>query len=165
MRDAVDDILDQWARERPDLDRAPMGVVGRIARLARATDDAIRRNFAAFDLLPDEFDVLATLRRAAPVEGMNPRDLLESMMVSSGTMTHRLDKLERRGLIERRPDLADRRGIRVVLTPSGRELVDRAVEAHVALEAELLSGLDAKERDRLADLLRRLGHSVETRGG
>jgi DNA-binding MarR family transcriptional regulator len=76
-------------------------------------------------------------------------------------MTHRLDKLERRELIQRRPDLADRRGIRVVLTPSGRRLVDRAVESHVALEAKLLSGLSAKERDRLADLLRGLGFSIE----
>jgi hypothetical protein len=84
MRDAVDDILDQWSRERPDLDRAPMGIVGRVARLARACDEAIRHNFAAFVLQPDEFDVLATLRRSAPEEALNPRDLLESMMVSSG---------------------------------------------------------------------------------
>jgi DNA-binding MarR family transcriptional regulator len=83
------------------------------------------------------------------------------MMVSSGTMTHRLDKLERRALIERRPDPGDRRGIRVLLTPDGRRLVDRAVEAHVALQARLLAGLSARERDRLADLLRRLGFSIE----
>ena len=130
MPDAVDTILDQWARERPDLDRAPMGILGRIARLARAYDTVNAQTFAEFGLQPDEFDVLATLRRhGAPYE-LNPRELLRTMMVASGTMTHRLDKLEKAKLIQRGRDPTDRRGVIVRLTVDGKRIVDDAVEAH-----------------------------------
>lgn len=161
MDDQVDRILGQWARERPDIDASPMGVVGRIARLARGFDAAHARTFADFGLRPDEFDVLATLRRhGAPYE-LNPRELLLTMMVSSGTLTHRLDKLERAGLVQRCADPDDRRCVTVRLTERGREVVDRAVEAHVRREEELLDGLSAAERRRLADLLRRLALGME----
>lgn len=159
MRDAVDVILEQWQRERPDLDRSPMAVVGRIARIAKAHEAVHAATFAQFGLQPDEFDVLATLRRhGAPYE-LKPRELLRTMMVASGTMTHRLDKLERAGLIERAGDPTDRRGVLVRLTADGKRTVDAAVTAHVAREDELLAPLTPAERKRLADLLRRLAHS------
>lgn len=161
MSDAVDLILDQWARERPELDREPMGILGRIARLARAHEAINAQTFGRFGLQPDEFDVLATLRRhGAPYE-LKPRELLRTMMVASGTMTHRLDKLERAGLIERDKDPSDRRGVLVRLTPAGRRIVDEAVQAHVARQAELVAALGPADRKRLTDLLRRLAEAVE----
>jgi DNA-binding MarR family transcriptional regulator len=163
MRDAVDEILDQWARERPDLDRSPMGVVGRIARLAKAHEAIHARTFAEFGLQPDEFDVLATLRRHGTPYELNPRELLRAMMVGSGTMTHRLDKLERLDLVARGPDPTDRRGVLVRLTARGKDIVDRAVEAHVRREDELLEGLAPAERRQLADLLRRLAPAADGR--
>ena len=164
MPDRVDRILDQWATERPDIDPAPMGIVGRISGLAKLFHERIAANLAAFDLTPDEFDVLATLRRNGEPFALNPRDLIASMMVGSGTVTHRLDKLESRGLIERSPDPADRRCVVAALTPRGRELIDRAVEAHVEGERALLSGLDATERRTLTGLLRRLSDDCEAGG-
>ena len=161
MPDAVDTILDQWARERPDLDRAPMGILGRIARLARTYDTFNAQTFAEFGLQPDEFDVLATLRRhGAPYE-LNPRELLRTMMVASGTMTHRLDKLEKAKLIQRGNDPTDRRGVLVRLTADGKRIVDDAVQAHVRRQNELLGPLSAADRKRLAGILRRLCLSVE----
>ena len=159
MADAVDGILEQWGRERPDLDVSPMGVVGRISRLARRYDRAIAENFIRFDLGPDEFDLLATLRRSGPPYELNPSELLASMMVSSATTTHRLDKLEARRLIERKPDPKDRRAVLVALTAAGKQLVDRALAAHVAMEHELLGGLDSTGRATLAQLLRQLSES------
>src|SRR4029079_10543255 len=106
-------------------------------------------------LQPDEYDVLATLRRSGEPYELCPRDLLATMMVSSGTMTHRLDKLEQRGLVRRRPDPDDRRSVLVALSPAGRELVDRAADAHVANERSLLADLSPEDRTALADLLRR----------
>ena len=164
MADAVDGILEQWSKERPDLDVTPMGVIGRISRLARRYDRAIAENFVAFDLGPDEFDLLATLRRSGKPYELNPCDLLESMMVSSATTTHRLDKLEARQLIERRPDPKDRRAVLVRLTPAGKKLVDRALVAHVTLEHELLAGLDKSERAALAELLVQLGQTGPAAG-
>jgi DNA-binding MarR family transcriptional regulator len=156
MNDAVDTILDQWATERPDLDRAPMGVVGRIARLAKAHSAVHAQTFAAFGLQPDEFDVLATLRRHGRPYALNPKELMLTMMVASGTMTHRFDKLERAGLITRTADPEDRRGVVVTLTAAGRKVIDKAVTAHVESERALLAVLTPAEQTRLADLLRRL---------
>ncbi len=156
MSDQVDVILEQWARERPDLDASPMGIFGRISRLARAYDVAIAETLKTFDLLPDEFDVLATLRRHGPPHELCPRDLLTTMMISSGTTTHRLDKLEARGLIVRRPDPADRRSILAALSPAGKRLIDRALTAHVENEERLLARLAPADRKRLASQLRDL---------
>lgn len=154
MADQVDTILDQWARERPDLDVSPMAVVGRISRLARFYDTQIAGALTAFGLSQDEFDVLATLRRNEPPHELCPRDLIRSMMVSSGTTTHRLDKLESRGLIARRPDPEDRRSVLARLTPAGKRLIDEVLDAHVANEERLLARLSPAERTRLAALLR-----------
>lgn len=156
MPDGVDRILDQWAAERPELDVSPIGIVGRIHRLAKTHHEAVARNLAGFDLTPDEFDVLAALRRSGPPYAMCPRDLIDSMMVRSGTVSHRLAKLEDRGLIRRDPDPEDRRSVIAVLETKGRRLVDRAMASHLATEEQLIGTLNSRERDQLARLLRRL---------
>lgn len=161
MRDDVDGILDQWAAERPDLDVSPMGVVGRISRLSRTFARSVGATLARHGLQPDEFDVLATLRRSGAPYRLTPTQLRGSMMITSATVTHRLDKLEQRGLVARRPDPSDRRGLLVGLTDEGRELVDRALDDHVANEHDLLAGLTPRDRELLADLLRRLAVSAE----
>lgn len=165
MRDGVDVILDQWAAERPDLDATPMGVIGRITRLAQFQGRAIADTLARHDLQRDEFDVLATLRRnGAPFE-LSPTQLRGSMMVTSATTTHRLDKLEQRGLVERRADPTDRRALLVGLTTAGRALVDGALADHLATEHELLAALSPTEREQLAGLLRTLLGGTTGRDG
>ncbi len=163
--DHVDDILTQWARERPDLDAAPMGVVGRLSRLTRHMERALEDVYAAYDLSGWGFDVLASLRRAGPLYCLTPTALYNATMVSSGAMTHRLDRLEHAGLIERLPDPHDRRGSLVSLTSRGREVVDAAVAAHIADEDRLLAPLTTEERDMLARLLRTLLVSFEGHTG
>jgi DNA-binding MarR family transcriptional regulator len=160
MADSVDRILEQWARERPDLDASPMAVVGRVKQLARDLERALDRVFAGFGLGLGDFDVLATLRRSGEPYRLTPGALLEAMMVTSGAVTKRVDRLEQAGLVARAPDPGDRRGVLVGLTPEGLELVDRVVEEHVANEHHLLAGLTDRERERLARLLRKLGESV-----
>lgn len=160
MADHVDTIIEQWARERPDVDVSPVAVIGRVSRLARAYDAAIANALRPFGLLPDEYDVLASLRRQGPPYELCPRDLLTTMMISSGTVTHRVDKLVSRGLVERRPDDRDRRMVLARLTPAGKDLIDAAIVAHVENEARLVSALSPAERDRLASLLRRLGQTA-----
>ena len=160
MPDHVDRVLEQWARERPDLEASAIGVVGRINRLASALAPPLQRVFARFGLGRGEFDVLATLRRTGAPHELTPGALLESMMVTSGAVTKRVDRLERAGLVARKPDPQDRRGVLVGLTPVGLELIDQAVEEHVANEERLLADLTRAEREQLARLLRRLGESV-----
>lgn len=154
--DHVDHILEQWKQERPDLDASPMGIVGRISRLSRVHERAIAETFSTFGLGIDEFDVLATLRRSGPPYELNPKHLRQSMMITSATMTHRLDKLEERGLVRRNDDPSDRRGIIVQLTEDGKGLVDIALEAHLATEARLLTHLSQRDQTTLAHLLRKL---------
>lgn len=155
-RDRVDDILAQWARERPDLDAAPMGVVGRLSRLVRHMERAMEGVYAAHGLSGWGFDVLASLRRAGPPYCLTPTALYTATMVTSGAMTHRLARLERAGFIARLPDPEDRRSSLVALTPRGRAVVDAAVAAHLADEDRLLAPLDAEERAALARSLRAL---------
>ena len=156
MRDEVDDLVDAWARERGDLDLAPVEVFSRITRLARHLDLARRRAFSAHAIEPWEFDVLAALRRAGEPYELSPGRLLRETLVTSGTMTNRVDRLAARGFVERLADPADRRGVLVRLTPDGKQAVDGAFAALVEAERELLSGLSARDRDRLAALLRPL---------
>ena len=147
-------LLTAWQRERPDLDVAPLAVLSRVGRLARHLDRARRAAFAEHGLEVFEFDVLAALRRAGPPYELSPGQLLHQTLVGSGTMTNRLDRLEARGLVRRRPDPEDRRGVRVRLTERGQELVDAAVTGLLARESTLLAALPARDRDRLARLLR-----------
>jgi DNA-binding MarR family transcriptional regulator len=156
MRDEVDELVDAWARERDDLDLAPVAVFSRISRLARHLDLARRQAFTAHGIESWEFDVLAALRRAGSPYELSPGRLLRETLVTSGTMTNRVDRLAGRGFVERSPDPADRRGVIVRLTPEGKTAVDGAFEALLEAERSLLADLPAKEQKQLARLLRTL---------
>ncbi|MEM8505591.1 MAG: MarR family transcriptional regulator [Cyanobacteria bacterium P01_D01_bin.1] len=160
-KDPVDKILAQWAKERPDLDVSPMGLIGRTTRLASHLRRAIGDTFSEFGLQPGEFDVLATLRRSGAPYQLSPTELFKSMMVSSGTMTNRIDRLENSGLVERIPDQHDRRGTLIHLTDKGFELIEAAVTAHVANEHRILDVLSQTEKEDLSKLLRKLLLSFE----
>ena len=159
--DHVDTILEQWQRERPDLDASPMGVIGRMARLAKHLDRSIQETVSEFDLNPGEFDVLATLRRSGHPYQLSPTDLFKALMISSGTITHRIDRLERAELVTRIPDPSDRRGTLIALTDKGLSLIEQAVEAHVDNAHHMLSTLEESELKSLALLLRKLVLSFE----
>lgn len=152
--DEVDRIVTAWKREQPHLDTGPLQVLSRVTRLARHLDRERRAAFAAHDLDPWEFDVLAALRRAGAPHEASPGVLAAATMVTSGTTTARLDKLEARGLVQRRTDPDDRRSVIVRLTEQGCTVVDAALRALLERERALLSGLPGADRRRLADLLR-----------
>ncbi len=160
-RDAVDAILDQWAAERPDVDVTAIAIIGRISRIEKRLAAELARVFATHGLESWEYDVLATLRRSGPPFELTVGEMLASMMLASGTITHRIDRLESRDLVERRPDANDGRVVRVRLTRTGRTLVDRTIVDHAANEARLLSGLTPREQEQLAVLLRRLHLSID----
>jgi DNA-binding MarR family transcriptional regulator len=155
-KDGVDLILEQWERERPELDHSPIGVVGRVSRLARELEARLEPVYSEHGLEPGWHDVLATLRRSGPPYRLRPSEFSGALMLTSSGITKRLDRLERAGLIKRDPDPQDRRGVLITLTPAGVELMDKLTEAHMANEARLLSALTEAERDRLAGLLRKL---------
>ena len=159
--DEVDRIVDAWSRERPDLDFSPLQVLSRVGRLARHLERARRTAFAASDLELWEFDVLSALRRAGRPYQLSPGQLVAETLVTSGTMTNRVDRLERRGLVRRLPAPSDRRGVLVRLTPAGRTAVDAALADLLTYEHVLLEPLTAAERDQLAALLRRLGSPLQ----
>jgi len=160
--DAVDKILAQWKRERPDLDASPMGVIGRLSRLSQYIDHALQTGFAPLGITPGEFDVLATLRRAGRPFQLNPTSLYQALMLSSGAMTNRLDRLEKAGYIKRLPDPNDRRGTLVRLTSNGLRLVDQAVEVHLQNEERLIADLSVDEQEQLARIFRRWLRSFES---
>jgi len=154
--DEVDELVAAWGRVRPDLDVAPLQVLSRVGRLARHLDLARRTTFNEHDIEPWEFDVLTALRRHGPPHQMSPGALLSRTLVTSGTMTHRIDRLSDKGLVERLPDPHDRRGVLVRLTPSGRRRVDAALSALLDREREILSVLSPQQQDSLAGWLRTL---------
>jgi DNA-binding MarR family transcriptional regulator len=154
--DEVDRIVDAWRRERPDLDVAPLQILSRILRLARHLDLARGSAFAVHDLEGWGFDVLSALRREGAPYQLSPGQLVAQMLVTSGTMTNRVDRLAARGLVGRGPDPSDRRGVKVTLTVRGREVVDSAMADLLDRERILLNQLPPSERDHLAHLLRRL---------
>jgi DNA-binding MarR family transcriptional regulator len=152
--DVVDDLVDQWRRERPDLDLAPMATIGRLGRVMAHLGPRIEDVFARHGLTTADFDVLAALRRAGEPFAMRPTDLSRLLMLSPAGMTNRLDRLDAAGLVERSPDPHDRRSWTIALTARGREVVDAAVTEHVANEAELLAPLSATQRAALDRALR-----------
>lgn len=156
MPDAVDAIIAMWARERPELDVTPMGIVGRISRLSRLLDKELKDFFAGHGLEFWEFDVLATLRRSGAPYELSAGALLKTAMVTSGAITNRVDRMETKGLVQRVRDPEDRRGVRIRLTPAGLELINDLMPRHVANEQRLLAALTADDRDTLAGLLRTL---------
>lgn len=155
-QDPVDAIIEQWARVRPDLDTAAMAVFGRISRLARAMGDRMEKAYARYGISRGEFDVLATLRRSGEPYTLSPRQLSGTLMLTTGGMTGRLDKLERAGLLRRSPDPHDRRGLQVTLTAEGLRLIDEAVAAGLAEQTRALSALDGERAAQLSALLREL---------
>ena len=154
--DEVDKIVTAWQRERPDLNLDALQVLSRISRLAHHLDAGRKSAFAKSDLESWEFDVLASLRRAGKPYALPPRELIKENLVTSGTMTNRIDQLEKRNLVSRRPDLADGRSVIVSLTETGKQLVDAAFSNLLEIEAELLADLSKADQAELAALLRSL---------
>jgi DNA-binding MarR family transcriptional regulator len=160
--DDVDRIVSAWRRERPDLDVTPLEVLSRVSRLARRLDLARGRAFTGRGLESWEFDVLSALRRAGSPYELSPGQLVTETLVTSGTMTNRVDRLVSRGLVERHPAPNDRRGVIVRLTADGMATVDAALAELLADERDLLADLEPAEREALAGLLRRLLRPFET---
>jgi DNA-binding MarR family transcriptional regulator len=158
--DHVGRIMEQWARERPDLDVSPQGVIGRLHRVAARLTEELVAVYARFGLGEGEFDVLATLRRSGAPYELTPTELAASTMVTSGAVTKRVDRLAERGLVSRRVGEVDARGRVVALTGAGRALVDEAFEAHMANEHRLVGLLTARDRELLAGLLERWGRAL-----
>lgn len=163
--DDVDEVVSAWRRERPDLDVTPLEVLSRVSRLARRLDLARGSAFAEQHLESWTFDVLSALRRAGEPYELSPGQLVQQTLVTSGTMTNRVDRLERQGWVERHPDPADRRGVLVRLSPSGRDVVDAAMANLIEQEKALLLQLSAPEQSQLATLLRRLLAPLERHDG
>jgi DNA-binding MarR family transcriptional regulator len=160
--DHIDRILAQWRRERPDLDVTPMGLLGRLFRVVQLADAALTGPLVdRYGLQPGWFDLLAALRRAGAPYELNPTQLMQATMLSSGGMTKRLDRMAETGLVERRADPADRRGTLVRLTRRGRSTIDKAVAAQLANEDRLLRSLSAADRRALDQLLRTLLADLE----
>jgi len=154
--DDVDRIVAQWAHERPELRTEAMAVFGRIYRIARLVGDQQEAVYSGFGINRGDFDVLATLRRAGSPYSLSPKELTRSLMLTSGGMTGRLDRLEKRGLVARSPDPADRRGLTITLTDAGRDLVDQAVGAGLDAQRRVLHRLPENDRSTLDRLLRDL---------
>jgi DNA-binding MarR family transcriptional regulator len=154
--DAIDRIVQEWNRERPELDVSPTHVLQRITRLYLLQSASFAEVFGRYGLTFGEYEVLAALVRSGPPHRMKPSELVGALVLSSGAMTNRIDRVETAGMVERLPDPDDRRGTLVVLKEKGRQVVDEAVRAHLANEERLLGALSADERRQLADLLRTL---------
>ncbi len=159
--DHVDRILEQWAAERPDLDVSPMAITGRITRIGTYYREAIQETFRRFDLNCSSFDLLATLLRSGPPYTLSPGQLLDSSMVTSGTMTNRIDRLEEEGLVRRKQCPNDKRICHVSLTDKGHALISKAVEAHVETLHALTDGISPKDQDALNRLLKKVASAFE----
>ncbi|MCS6548315.1 MarR family transcriptional regulator [Curtobacterium flaccumfaciens pv. flaccumfaciens] len=156
MEDAVDRVLAQWGRERPDLDVRAMAVIGRIGRAEAILDRRVGAVLAEHDLLPGEFDLLATLRRSGSPHRLAVGQMLAATMVTSGAVTNRLNRLVAKGYVTRETDPANRRSVLVTLTDHGLKVVDAALARHVENERALLGTLSSDEEQQLAGLLRKL---------
>lgn len=155
-KDHVDFVIEQWHNERPDIDPSPMAVIGRLVRLNAIISNELQQVFSQYELNLGEFDVLATLLRSGKPYALMPNNLFKSLMLSSGAMTNRIDRLESKKLVVRRPDSTDRRSIIVSLTPEGLDLINIVISHHVNKGSELLSGLSKDEQETIAGLLKKL---------
>lgn len=149
----IEDIRAQWAKQRPDIDTAPMALIGRVVRLSALFNEEMNKTFAKHGLSPASFDVLATLLRSGPPHALSPNQLLATMMVTSGTMTNRIDQLEKEGLVARVPNPEDKRSIHVQLTAEGIHKIDAAVTDHVVVQKRLIDGLSPSDQSTLNSLL------------
>ena len=159
--DAVDVIVEEWRRERPDLDPDAKEVTGRIVRLASRFQQAYSDTFGPLGLNDGDYGVLAPLRRAGAPHELTPTELAKHRMMTSGGMTAALDRLERKGLVTRVPNPSDRRGSLVRLTDVGRDVIDEAMTQHVLTEQRLVASLDEHEQAQLRGLLRKLLRAVD----
>jgi len=149
----IEDIRAQWAKQRPEIDTEPMGVIGRVVRLSALYSEEMGKSFAKHGLSAASFDVLATLLRSGPPHALSPNQLLATMMVTSGTMTNRIDQLEKDGLVARVPNPEDKRSVRVKLTKRGIAKIDAAVTDHVGVQKRLVEGLSELDRSELKTIL------------
>lgn len=158
--DSIDVLVDEWQRERPDLDLSVIGCFARMKRFSAALGSMVHRVLERHGLNPGEFDVLATLRRAGPTHTLIPSQLSAALMTSRAGMTNRLDRLETAGLVERRLDPADRRSFQVTLTEKGRKVIDEALTEHVENVTRLLSCLSPEQRNNFDQALRTLLNAI-----
>lgn len=154
--DRVATFVEQWRRQRPELDPSPMGVIGRMRRVSDDFTEALIENYRRYDIGEGEFDVLCALRRAGDPFALPQSDIAEHTMVTAGATSKRVDRLEAGGLVSRHPHAEDGRGRIVELTPAGRALIDEIYPTHLALEESLLAPLSAGERAELERMLRKL---------
>ena len=159
--DEVDKILDQWRQARPDLDVSAMGPIGRLSRVFHRNARLMGETFAKFGLNAAGFDVLATLRRSPSPHALSPGELMASMMITSGTMTNRIDQLVKAGLVKRSTDPKDARRAVIKLTTKGYELIDKAVAEHAKTQTSLMATLSQDDIDELDQLLRKLLKTTE----
>lgn len=156
-RDPIDLFIEQWERERPDLEPASLGVVSRVLMLAKHLEQAADRALATYGLTLWQFDVLAALRRSGTPFKLSPTNLMELVTLTSGAMTNRIDRLEAMGLVVREADPNDRRGLLIALTPKGRKLADEAIGARLDESAKnVAAALSTREAETVATLLRKL---------
>jgi len=163
--DAVDAIVERWARERPDLDTSAKGITGRLVRLAGLCHDAFDEASAPLGIVGGEFGLLAALRRAGEPYELTPTELSRLMMMTSGGMTAALDRMEKKGFITRAPNPKDRRGSLVRLTAEGRKVIEKAMDQHADVELDLVRGLTVPEREKLIVLLRKMLVALEPAAG
>ncbi|NDJ81619.1 MarR family transcriptional regulator [Vibrio campbellii] len=154
--DAIDRVVSQWAKEKPELDTEPMAIMGRLMRIAKHMENHVAELHKRYDLKMGEFDVLATLRRSGQPYRLTPSELISSMMLTSGAMTNRLDKLEKKGLIAREHSKEDRRSVTVELTAKGFELIDSLIEQHLQAQHELMGSLSGAEKGQVNQALKLL---------
>ncbi|HDM8228992.1 MarR family winged helix-turn-helix transcriptional regulator [Vibrio campbellii] len=154
--DAIDRVVSQWAKEKPELDTEPMAIMGRLMRIAKHMENHVAELHKRYDLKMGEFDVLATLRRSGQPYRLTPSELISSMMLTSGAMTNRLDKLEKKGLIAREHSKEDRRSVTVELTAKGFELIDSLIEQHLQAQHELMGSLSSAEKGQVNQALKLL---------
>jgi DNA-binding MarR family transcriptional regulator len=160
--DSVDAIITQWREENVEVDLLPMAILGRLAKLGKYIDTDILHCHDQQDLRQGEFDVLATLRRSGKPYSLTPSELYQSMMLTSGAMTSRLDRLETKGFIRREHSKSDRRSVQVILTAEGKNKVDAVLPAHIITQHDLLTGVSQQDRENLAELLKRWLIQLET---
>ncbi|MEZ8086004.1 MULTISPECIES: MarR family winged helix-turn-helix transcriptional regulator [unclassified Vibrio] len=152
--DAIDRVVEQWAKEKPELDTEPMAMMGRIMRIAKYMETQVAELHKKYDMKLGEFDVLATLRRSGKPYRLTPSELIGSMMLTSGAMTNRLDKLEAKGLISREHSKEDRRSVSVQLTKDGLILIDQMMTEHVETQKKLVKSLSASQKKNTNQLLK-----------
>ncbi len=152
--DAIDRVVEQWVHEKPDLDTQPMAIMGRLMRIAKYMETRVADLHKQYELKMGEFDVLATLRRAGAPYRLTPSALIDSMMLTSGAMTNRLDKLEKKGLISREHSKEDRRSVTVELTSEGLKLIDNLIIEHVAVQQDFIRGLSDEEKAQVNKALK-----------